>query len=505
MPALIELASGREVPQTRYSSGILAVLHSTQYLWITSYYQRREARGEGKTDWKFSRYLLTLVAGGIALFIPGPWIVSRVFHVDFAASFLLFTALVNIHHFLLDGALWKLRDSRIAAMLLDAQGKTGDADGAMGSKMLGATKWLAGPARLATTLRIALVLLLLGWGLLDQRHFYLASRTNDRTALERAASWIPDDSAVQVRLASAERSNGKTDAELEALSKAAATAPANFAVQEEYARGLIETKHYADASTLYQKILAENPKSARAWTNAGLLAARLGRGDEAVDDWQRAVDVDASQSNAQLYLAGALDQRGEIQAAARHYRAYLQIVAAHRDEHKAEGHQVIAALIKVADADTQQGTLAEALQGYKTAAAFGEKSGDKAMQSLALAHLAEAQDKSGDEKAAAASFQQALQLDAQLSDPQSRATDWFNYGEFLQRHQQEARLVYACYVQAENLLKNTPGEAQTAVSAERVQSETRIGRTAANEVRKRIEEELQQAISLSPSSFDRKH
>jgi hypothetical protein len=38
LPAVIELASGREIPQTRYSSGLLAVLHSTQYLWITSYY-----------------------------------------------------------------------------------------------------------------------------------------------------------------------------------------------------------------------------------------------------------------------------------------------------------------------------------------------------------------------------------------------------------------------------------------------------------------------------------
>src|SRR5271155_5495950 len=125
LPAIIELLSGRGVPQTRYSSGILAVLHSAQYLWITSYYQEKEARAAGKTSWSFARYLLTLVAGGIALFIPGPWIVSRVFHADFATSFLTFTALVNLHHFLLDGALWKLRDSKIAQFLLNKR------DGAM--------------------------------------------------------------------------------------------------------------------------------------------------------------------------------------------------------------------------------------------------------------------------------------------------------------------------------------------------------------------------------------
>jgi len=121
LPALIELVTSHDVPQTRYSSGILAVLHSTQYLWITSYYQRKEARAAGEVRWKFSTYLLTLVAGGIALFVPGPWIVSRLFHADFAASFLTFTALVNIHHFILDGALWKLRDSRIASLLVSSE------------------------------------------------------------------------------------------------------------------------------------------------------------------------------------------------------------------------------------------------------------------------------------------------------------------------------------------------------------------------------------------------
>src|SRR5271154_4765085 len=70
LPAFIELISGHEVPQTRYSSGVLAILHSAQYLWITSYFQQKEARAAGNASWSFPRYLLTLIAGGIALFIP---------------------------------------------------------------------------------------------------------------------------------------------------------------------------------------------------------------------------------------------------------------------------------------------------------------------------------------------------------------------------------------------------------------------------------------------------
>src|ERR1700690_82305 len=45
LPATISLIKGLSIPQNRYSSGVLAVMHSAQYLWITSYYARREAAG----------------------------------------------------------------------------------------------------------------------------------------------------------------------------------------------------------------------------------------------------------------------------------------------------------------------------------------------------------------------------------------------------------------------------------------------------------------------------
>src|SRR5271168_4333020 len=171
LPAVIELVGGREIPQTRYSSGLLAVLHSTQYLWITSYYQKKEARAAGDSHWSFSRYLVTLVAGGIALFIPGPWIVSRVFHADFAASFLTFTALVNIHHFILDGAIWKLRDSRIASLLLDGQQKSSIAAGEKRSSFAAAAHWFAGATPTARVVRVSVVTVLLLWGAVDRLHF----------------------------------------------------------------------------------------------------------------------------------------------------------------------------------------------------------------------------------------------------------------------------------------------------------------------------------------------
>src|SRR6267378_6772715 len=387
LPAMIELFSGHEVPQTRYSSGILAVLHSAQYLWITSYYQEREAHQRGDVKWRFSRYLLTLIAGGIALFIPGPWIASRIFHADFATSFLTFTALVNIHHFILDGALWKLRDSRVAAFLLNTKERAQGSEALERGALQSAAHWLASSSSAARGIRIATVALLLAWAAMDQLHFYWSSEADSLPALERAAELNPDDSSVQMRLARAETLAGRRDAAVAALRRAASISPETFPLQEAYARGLIEAGREADAYAQYQKILGHWPRNTDALVNYGLLAQRRGHGDEAIDSWQRAIAIEPGQANAQMYLAQALDRRGEAQAAARHYRAYLEIVASHREEHRSETASVIAALIKVADADAAATHQNEALRGYNASIQFAEKANAKALESLALVHL----------------------------------------------------------------------------------------------------------------------
>ena len=500
LPVAIELISGREIPQTRYSSGLLAVLHSTQYLWITSYYQRKEARAAGNTHWSFSGYLVTLIAGGIALFIPGPWIVSRVFHVDFAASFLTFTALVNIHHFILDGAIWKLRDSRIAALLLDAQQKKVSRGATRENRFAAATHWLTGMAPAARTLRVATVALLFLWAGVDQLHFWWSSEASSLPALQRAAELNPDDSSVQVRLAHAEQIAGQRDAALASMQRAAAVNPASLALQESYARTLIEAGRIADAKSEFQKILARWPKNADALIDSGMLAHRLGQEEEAVDDWQRAVDADPSQSNAQLYLAQALDQKGELQAAARHYRIYLELAAARHERNASDTGALLAALIKVADADAAIQHKDDASKGYTAAARFAERAGEKAMESLAFAHLADLQEKQGDTGGAAQSYQSALRLDAGLSDARSAASDWFNYGQFLRKHQQSERFVFACFLKAEEALQKAPGDELNVVWTARKESEAMLGKEAAA-VRRNLDNFAKESLSLQGSAL----
>jgi tetratricopeptide (TPR) repeat protein len=499
LPALIELLSGKEAPQTRYSSGILAVLHSAQYLWITSYFQEKEARAAGQTSWSFPRYLLTLVAGGIALFVPGPWLASRVFHADFAASFLTFTALVNLHHFLLDGALWKLRDSRIASLLLDT-GRDATESGSAPSRTAALFHWLTGTTAAARVLRIAVVLLLLLWGAIDQLHFYWANVSAGLASLQRAARMNPDDSVLQTRLSRAADAAGNRDLALAALRHAAEVNPGNLGLQEAYARGLIVAGRDADAYAFYQKLLVRWPQSANSLLNYGLLAQRLDHPEEAVDSWQRAVAADPTQTNAQLYLAQALEQRGELLAAARHYKVYLETVGKHPAEHASEGQVVISALVKVADADANTQKTAEALRGYQAASQFAQKIKNPGLQSLALVHAADAEENAGAIGEASQYYQQALVIDEAQGEPRAAATDWFDYGQFLLRHKQPERLVFGCFFHAQDLLSGTPGEELSTIAAARSASEARLG-PSARALRTQPSKLLSEAISLPPAAF----
>ncbi|HEY2461906.1 MAG TPA: hypothetical protein VGI16_13940, partial [Candidatus Acidoferrum sp.] len=103
---------------------------------------------------------------------------------------------------------------------------------------------------------------------------------------------------------------------------------------------------------------------------------------------------------------------------------------------------------------------------------------DAKLESLALAHRADLQDKTGDIPAAAQSFQRGLALDSKTGDPRSEAFDWFNYGQFLRRHNQPDEIVYACFLHAESLLAGTSASDLATVQAERRQVASKLGKKA---------------------------
>jgi tetratricopeptide (TPR) repeat protein len=495
LPAGISLIKGLEIPQSRYSSGVLAVMHSAQYLWITSYYARSEAAGENKRVWHVWAYFAVLIAGGIALFVPGPWLASRVFHHDFTTSFLIFTALVNIHHFLLDGAIWKLRDGRIAALLLSSRERISDAASGAGSRFAEAWRWLSGETAGARQLRVGGALVLLLWGTMDQVRYYLALHGDNLRDLQRAAALDSFDSSVQMRLARQEMKEGHAQPAEAALRKAIQANPSDPASRQDLLRFLIEQNRYDEALALTDASLKYTPRDANLLVDRGLLALRLGQPDQAVDDWDRALSIDPGQMLAHLYLANQLDHEGKAQAAAGHYKVFLGAVARQPVAKRPEPEKVIAIALRMADCEARASQKALAVQSYELAATIAAQTKQAKLESIADVNEAALQGEAGKLDQALQLYQHALQLDDSIDDKTSSAEDWLAYGRFLDSAGFPARLVYACFVKSglENAL---PDAAQSEMLADaRKKAEKRVGSEGAA-IRRDPEPILREALSL---------
>ena len=495
-PATMALIKGLEIPQSRYSSGVLAVMHAAQYLWITSFYARREASEAPGRSWRPLAYFGVLVAGGIALFVPGPWLASRVFHHDFSASFLIFTALVNLHHFILDGAIWKLRDGRIAALLLNSRDRLANAASGAGSRLSAAWEWLSGNAPSARALRVSAALLLLAWGTVDQVRHYLALRSDDVRDLQRAASLDSFDGPLQMRLARRELEDGQPQLAEAAWRKAIQSNPADAAPRQALLRLLVQQNRFDEAFTLTNASLKYTPKDANLLVDRGLLALRLGQPDQAITSWNRALASDPNQMLAHLYLANELDHEGKPQDAALHYKAFLSGIARQPMANRPEPQKVIAIALRMADCQVRASRKQEAIQSYELAAKIAAQTKQSKLESIADVNEAALQGEAGNLDPALHLYQHALQLDDSIGDRTSSAEDWFAYGRFLDRAGFPARFVYACLVKSTTLQDSLPEASQRQLLADAsIKAERRVGAEGAA-IRRDPEPFLREALAL---------
>ena len=115
----MELLSTR---QAQYAFTWIALGHAAQYLWITRYFAQATPEGRSR-----SSYLPALLAGCLVWVLPAvvfaPGMLGRI-PFDAGLSSVV-AAVVNLHHFILDGAIWKLRDRRNASVLLSEDREEG--------------------------------------------------------------------------------------------------------------------------------------------------------------------------------------------------------------------------------------------------------------------------------------------------------------------------------------------------------------------------------------------
>lgn len=344
VPTALASLSGLAIPQTRYSSRVLALMHAAQYLWITQYFARREQGA----SWAAGRYWVAVIVGGMALFLPVPWIASYGAHIDFTASMLIVASVVNLHHFMLDGVVWKLRDTRVGQTLGHASSTVPSAPLApsvpLAPQAPSLRRWgLAGGA-------LALALL----AGLDQWRYRLASLDSDRSALQAAIALNPFDSNVQMRLFRLLMADERTD----------------------------------EARAQLDRLLAVSPRDVDLLVNAGVLARRTNRHDEAAAFWRRALDKNPSLAHVQLYLAELFDDRGRTADAVEHYRRYLELTVAQRDRQRPDPTIVVPIVLKFADALSRTGHAAEARTQFELALKMSQQTHLADLERLARERLA---------------------------------------------------------------------------------------------------------------------
>ena len=192
----------------------IAIAHAAQYLWITSYYARKE-QSAGSVPGFLGK---ALVAGALIWMIPAllfsPGLLGTVSYN--AGLALLVAAAVNVHHFMLDGAIWKLRNGKIASILLRSK----DEEVEPSTSRAGA---MVKPALVAVGVVCVLIEYL---GVVNAMQAQRALEAKNLDAALRSASTLElirrDDPYLHINIANLASRNGRNDIAIDHAGRAVA-------------------------------------------------------------------------------------------------------------------------------------------------------------------------------------------------------------------------------------------------------------------------------------------
>lgn len=250
----------------------VAAGHTVQYLWITTYY----AAHAGGYAARAAFYGKSLLAG--TLLFAAPALVysftvegTALGGVAFGADVGIYAvAIINLHHFILDGAVWKLRDGRVARILVRREAAAGlpepEGRGWLAAALYGLAALVIGTMVFATVERSA--------------RLHPAIERGDLAAASaslRRLAWV---------------------GQVNAADYAAAGRAAERAGQSELARDL------------FREAVGER-RIAAYWVRLGQLERKLGRPREALAAFEHALSLNPSHRRAWIELASEWIAQGE--------------------------------------------------------------------------------------------------------------------------------------------------------------------------------------------------
>lgn len=284
IPVLLRLGGvlnhqpGPSNPFSAYGFVWVAAAHAAQYLWITTYF------ATAGTERGRLQFLGAAALSGFAVWtLPGllfaPGLLGGVAYDSGLA--LLIASVVNLHHFILDGAIWKLRDGAVSRVLLRPVPERDEAADSEPSR------WPKVALVVAGSLSIAIAV----FGFWQSEFGY--HRPLARGDVERAE---------------------------ETLDRFAWIARDGAAKRTEVGRRLAEQGNYARARLHLERSLEVEP-SAMAHHWLGLVHEHLGAWGMARDEYTLALSMDSSLARTLERRAVVLIELGDPQAAIRDLEA----------------------------------------------------------------------------------------------------------------------------------------------------------------------------------------
>jgi tetratricopeptide (TPR) repeat protein len=233
----------------------IACAHFIQYLWISTYFAAKGERYPGHLRYLGKALLLGAAIYGVPALVFAPGLVGRV-PFDLGL-FLLVAAAVNLHHFVLDGVIWKLRDARIASVLVRGTTRAGDAIAARGRRWIPAALYASGAVCVVVSVAATF----------ESEAGYKAALRGDAPRLEAAArrlAWLGRDAPIaHVELGGLASTRGEWDEALGAYQRALALDPGDVDALEGAAIASMRLRRYDDALALLERALRIAPNRER--------------------------------------------------------------------------------------------------------------------------------------------------------------------------------------------------------------------------------------------------
>src|SRR6202023_2017274 len=152
-----------------------------------------------------------------------------------------------------------------------------------------------------------------------QTHYYLGLRNSELTNLQRAAWLAPYDTSLEIRVARESLEKGAPHESEAAWQYAIRANPNDPAPRDAWLGYLLRERRLDEAYRRTGAWLEKAHRDTALLVNHGILAKQSGHDSEAEQNWQKALAIDPTQAEAEVYLGEELDKQGQVDDAIGHY------------------------------------------------------------------------------------------------------------------------------------------------------------------------------------------